>query len=79
MKVTELKNRKAELLENFRIFHEIYFSEHPSYSPYLSYGEDSEGNATRAYIGVEDKNGNAVGAGIDEHLEEGYTYFPKHN
>ena len=68
MKVKELEEKKGELLTSFRGFHEEYFSENPTYAPYLSYGEDSEGNATRAYIGVEDENGNAICAGIDERL-----------
>ena len=68
MKVIELKEKKDELLEDFKNNYEEYFSENPTYAPYLSYGEDSEGNATRAYIGVEDENGNAICAGIDERL-----------
>ena len=68
MKVKKLEEKKGELLKNFRSFHEEYFSENPTYAPYLSYGEDSEGNATRTYIGVEDENGNAICAGIDERL-----------
>ena len=68
MKVTELKEKKDELLEDFKNNYEEYFSENPFHRPYLSYGEDSEGNATRAYIGVEDENGNAICAGIDERL-----------
>ena len=68
MKVTELKEKKDELLEDFKNNYEEYFSENPFHRPYLSYGEDSKGNATRAYIGVEDENGNAICAGIDERL-----------
>ena len=68
MKVKKLEEKKGELLKNFRSFHEEYFSENPFHRPYLSYGEDSEGNATRAYIGVKDENGNAICAGIDERL-----------
>ena len=46
------------------------FSENPFHRPYLSYGEDSEGNATRAYIGIEDSEGNAICAGKDEYLTD---------
>ena len=70
MKVKELEERKGELLTNFRSFHEEYFSENPFHRPYLSYGEDSEGNATRTYIGIEDEQGNAICAGKDEYLTD---------
>ena len=70
MKVKKLEEKKGELLTNFRSFYKEYFSENPTYAPYLSYGEDSEGNATRAYIGVEDEQGNAICAGKDEHLTD---------
>ena len=70
MKVTELKEKKDKLLEDFKNNYEEYFSENPTYAPYLSYEEDSEGNATRAYIGVEDEQGNAICAGKDEHLTD---------
>ena len=70
MKVTELKEKKDELLEDFKNNYEEYFSENPFHRPYLSYGEDSEGNATQAYIGIEDSEGNAICAGKDEHLTD---------
>ena len=70
MKVNELKEKKDELLEDFKNNYEEYFSENPFHRPYLSYGEDSEGNATQAYIGVEDEQGNAICAGKDEHLTD---------
>jgi len=70
MKVKKLEEKKGELLKNFRSFHEEYFSENPFHRPYLSYGEDSEGNATRAYIGIEDSEGNAICVGKDEHLTD---------
>ena len=73
MKVKELEERKGELLTNFRSFHEEYFSENPTYAPYLSYEEDSEGNATRAYIGIEDSGGNATRAYIGVEDENGNT------
>ena len=70
MKVKKLEEKREELLTSFRDFHEEYFSENPTYVPYLSYEEDSEGNATRAYIGIEDEQGNAICAGKDEHLTD---------
>ena len=56
MKVNELKEKKDELLEDFKNNYEEYFSENPFHRPYLSYGEDSEGNA--------------ICAGKDEHLTD---------
>lgn len=70
MKVKKLEEKREELLESFKNANEEYFSEHPNYHPYLSYGKDCRGNATRPYIGVEDEDGNAICAGIDKHLYE---------
>ncbi len=66
--IPALEGKKEELLEGFRVANKEYFQENPRYRPYLSYGEDCDGNATRPYIGVEDEDGNAICAGIDEHL-----------
>ncbi len=70
MKIDELEAKKEDLLESFRAAHLEYFEENPSYRPYLSYAEDFDGNAIQVYIGVEDEDGNAVCAGIDEHLTD---------
>ena len=68
MKIKDLQNQEEGLFADFKYSNEIYFQEHPNHSPYLSYGEDENGNATEPYIGVEDEQGNAICAGIDERL-----------
>ena len=71
IKVEELTAMKEELLRDFRMLNEQYFAEHPTYSPRLNYGENSDGYAIQAYIGAEDGEGwFSASAGIDDYLTD---------
>ena len=71
IKVEELAAMKEELLRDFRMLNEQYFAEHPTYSPCLNYGENSDGYAIQAYIGAEDGEGwFSASAGIDDYLTD---------
>jgi len=81
MKLTKTmwtEEKEKEAIEDFRNFHEIYFSENPTHSPYISFSENGDSYICRLYIGVEDENGNATGSGIDEHITNGVGELFEH-
>lgn len=70
MKEKEWKEKRDGYFDDFRIFNEEYFKEHPTHGIYDSYSIDADGNVKNLYIGIEDENGNAI-TGYDEYVRIG--------